>query len=457
MTDRTRLLRRPTLAAVPPPAAAGPRRWYRMELDDDDDQATVYLYGAIGGWWGGVDASEFVRELAALDVATIDLYVNSPGGDVFDGVAMLNALRRHKARVVAHVDGLAASAASYVIQGADEVIMGRNSELMIHDAWGFVMGNAQDMRAEADVLDRLSANIADVYAEAAGGTAADWRAAMLAETWYSADEAVDAGLADRVDRPADADDDDAEDEPAAAAAKWDLGAFAYRGRTAAPTPAMPAAAGSRAGTRRPRTLSLEAGSPLTAVAALAATNKPPAEPAESNNRNQKEDPVVDLKQGLRERLGVKADADLDDDGLLAAIDEALAERATEPETPTPAPSAAVPEGAVMLDQKVYDDLRSAADDGRAARQEQLAAARVATVDTAISEGRIRPADRKSWLDALTEQPDRMATVLASFAKGSAFPVDAKGYTGGVDEAPDDDDRIYGNIYSRSADEKKETV
>lgn len=197
-----------------------------------DGIATIRLYDPIDSWgmdWG-VSAKEFATALDALpdDVNEIRLHINSPGGDVFDGIAVLNALRAHPARVVAIVDGLAASAASFVAAGADEVVMARNSEMMIHDAWGLCVGNAADMHSMADQLDHLSDNVASVYAEKAGGTIADWRAAMQTETWYSAEEAVAAGLADRVD-----------EKKTEAKNSFDLSIFNYAGRAAAPAPKPP--------------------------------------------------------------------------------------------------------------------------------------------------------------------------------------------------------------------------
>lgn len=199
----------------------------------DGTTAVLRLYDPIDSWgedWG-VSAKEFTAALDALgDVSEIRLHINTPGGEVFEAVAMLNALRRHDARVVAIVDGIAASAGSFIAAGADELLMGRNSQLMIHDAWGLTIGNAATMRETADLLDHLSDNIADIYAAKAGGSMKVWRDAMLAETWYSADEAVLAGLADRVEGV----------EPAVENA-FDLSVFQHKGREDAPTPAMPAA------------------------------------------------------------------------------------------------------------------------------------------------------------------------------------------------------------------------
>lgn len=166
---------------------------------NDDDSATLHIYGAIGGWWSGVAADELVPEIRNLDVTTLNVYINSPGGDVYEGIAIRNALRQHKAKVVTHVDGLAASAASFIACAGDEVVMGENAEIMIHDAWGIGIGNAEEMRTLADDLDRISGNIAAMYAAKAGGDTDEWRDRMKAETWYSASEAVAVGLADRLD------------------------------------------------------------------------------------------------------------------------------------------------------------------------------------------------------------------------------------------------------------------
>ncbi len=205
---------------------------------DEPGVHVLRLYDPIDDWGGvwGVSAKEFGDALAALpdDTHTIRLHINSPGGMVFEAVAILNQLRQHRARVVAVVDGLAASAASFIACGVDELQMSPNTQLMIHDAWGICIGAASDMRGVAELLDRLSDNIAAIYASKSGGDVAEWRTAMLAESWYSADEAVAAGLADSVvgDEP----------EPAnlladAVRATASVGAK-YSGRDQAPAPVI---------------------------------------------------------------------------------------------------------------------------------------------------------------------------------------------------------------------------
>ena len=179
-----------------------------LEAGMEGTVATMRLYDPIDSWgdiWG-VSAKEFAASLDALPAGTteIRLHINSPGGEVWEAIAMANQLRNHPARVVAIIDGLAASAASLLACIADELVMGRNSQLMIHDAWGVAIGPAATMTDAAARLDKSSNNMAGIYADKAGGSVEDWRAAMLAETWYDAQEAVDVGLADSVDEAAQA-------------------------------------------------------------------------------------------------------------------------------------------------------------------------------------------------------------------------------------------------------------
>jgi len=187
---------------------------------DEAGVVTFQLYDPIDSWGGewGVSAKEFAAALSLLDESAVNeirVHINSPGGEVFEAITIINALRRFDARVVAVVDGLAASAASVLGAAADELVMAPNSTLMIHDAWGVCVGPATDMRSMADLLDKLSDNVAEVYAAKAGGSVGDWRDLMLAETWYTADEAVAAGLADRVETS----------EQVAPAARFDLSIY----------------------------------------------------------------------------------------------------------------------------------------------------------------------------------------------------------------------------------------
>ncbi|MGY2051690.1 head maturation protease, ClpP-related [Methylobacterium sp. JK268] len=172
---------------------AGPRI---VRAADTTDAATVYVYEAIGAY-AGIDPQAFVRDLAAVEAATIHLRLNSPGGDVFAARAMKTALEQHPARVVAHVDGLAASAASFLMLAADEIAIAEGAFVMIHEPWSLALGTAAEMRASADLLDKVGAAIAADYQRRTGRSGEEVAAWMRAETWFSADEAVAAGFADR--------------------------------------------------------------------------------------------------------------------------------------------------------------------------------------------------------------------------------------------------------------------
>jgi ATP-dependent protease ClpP protease subunit len=169
--------------------------WYRIS-NADSARAEVFIYDFIDDF--GVNANDFVRDLRAITAKGIDLHINSGGGFVFDAIAIYSALRNHDAQVDTYVDGVAASAASFIAMAGETVTIEKPAKMMIHDAAGLVLGNAADMREMAELLDELSDTIAGIYADRAGGKVTAWRSAMQRETWYSAHQAVEAGLADKV-------------------------------------------------------------------------------------------------------------------------------------------------------------------------------------------------------------------------------------------------------------------
>src|SRR4051812_42087134 len=148
------------------------RSWYRI-ANAVEDTTEILLYDVIDPWWG-VSADQFVRDLQQVTTPNITLRINSPGGDVFDGWAIYQALRTHKATVTTQIDALAASSASVVAMAGDRIVMAKPSDLMIHDPWSGMIGDAADFRAEAEILDKLANQIAGVYADRAGGTVAEW-------------------------------------------------------------------------------------------------------------------------------------------------------------------------------------------------------------------------------------------------------------------------------------------
>ena len=392
------------------------RPWYSIEAaakSGDKKRAKVSIYDAIGGWFG-IRAADFVREVQALDVDEIELHLNSPGGSVWDGIAIMNTLRSHKASVQVIVDGIAASIASTIAMAGDEIVMARGAQMMIHDPSAVCLGTAEDMTKAAEILNKSAGNLAAIYAARAGGDAADWRQAMLAETWYDADEAVAAGLADRSE---DVPDD------AKATATFDLSMFHYAGRGAAPAPANLAA-------------SLAQGRATALAQTATATTQPPVSP-EPGQPNRKEDTVdhTEFLTCLRTRLGVQ-DAAADETAILAALDEYLAERATT--------TATLPEGAVAIESGALAALQADAAAGREALANQVAARRDGKVLAALQAGKITPAQRDQWRASLDKDEDGITALLDSMA--AVVPVTAKAITAADDQSTDDTN--YESIYNR---------
>lgn len=167
----------------------------------------IYAYGTIGsaGWWDddGFTAGDMREALDGAAGDDVTVHVNSGGGDVFDATTMAALVTQYRLRhpgatVTTVVEGLAASAASYLGLTSDEVVIYPGAMMMVHDPSGGCYGQAQDMRRMADSLDAVRDSIAGLYADKAGTPADEWVEHMAAETWYTAAEAVEAGLADRV-------------------------------------------------------------------------------------------------------------------------------------------------------------------------------------------------------------------------------------------------------------------
>jgi ATP-dependent protease ClpP protease subunit len=382
------------------------RQWYAMARAETGDAAVIRIFGDIGeSWWGdSVSAAQFAADLDEIgEVKALEVRLNSPGGDMFDGVAIYNTLRNHPARVTAYVDGLAASAASVVAMGADEVVMGTGTQLMIHDAWALSVGNADEMRAQAAVMDQLSDSMADIYADRTGGAAAEWRDTMRAESWFGADEAVEAGLADRVVKRDPKAGDTASDTGVAAAvrtSKFAAKVFRYQGRAHAPAPHAPARPGG-------------------------STSKGGAVAHEFTDEEF---------TALREKLGLGEDAATGD--LLDALDDKL-EQATKPAPAAEPVAASLPEGVVAIERNILDELRRDAAAGAAARAEQVRARRTSLVDAAARTGKIRAADRERWLKNLELDPEGYEDILAKLEPGLAVNTVEHGYDDGSVEAPDD--------------------
>ena len=173
------------------------KNWYSIKTaaaDDGTNCAEVYIFDYIGYW--DISARSFIDELQAIDADQIDLHINSPGGAVFDGVAIQNSIKHHKANVTVYIDGIAGSIASIIALAGDQVMIADNAYVMIHNPSSIVWGEAADMIKEAEVLDKLADGLAGDYARQMDITIEEARALMDAETWYLGQEAVDAGYAD---------------------------------------------------------------------------------------------------------------------------------------------------------------------------------------------------------------------------------------------------------------------
>jgi ATP-dependent protease ClpP protease subunit len=176
--------------------------------------AELLIYGRIGGggWlMDGIGAADVAALLKEIGPGPVNVRINSGGGDVFDGVAIHSLLARHPGTVTTYVDGLAASAASFIMLASSRIVAARNSFVMIHDAMTYTYGNGDSHRSAGELLDKVSENIADMYAERAGEDVEHWRNLMTVNgedgTWYTGQEAMDAGLVDEITGT----EDDAED------------------------------------------------------------------------------------------------------------------------------------------------------------------------------------------------------------------------------------------------------
>ncbi|AEV51858.1 head maturation protease, ClpP-related [Prescottella equi] len=351
--------------------------------------ATLRLYDPIDSWgeFWGISAKEFTAALDELPdtITEIELLINSPGGEVWEALAILNSLRRHKARVVAIVEGIAASSASFIAAGVDELRIVENAQFFIHKAWGMCVGNEHDMTRMAADLAHEDRNIASIYASKAGRDVDSWLADMSEETWFSADEAVTAGLANSV-----------------IPAREDTGAQNAMNRF-----------------------------DLSALSRKRATTNSSAAEAEAN---QKEGPMATLQEALAERLGTAVDAD--EDTLIAALDEALEEQTTTPTgagagtetdlTPEQVANYASQHGLVVVDRAQHEDYIAAATEGRAARAQQIREADEALVDGAIRAGKFGPARRDHWLNSLRADRDGATEAINGLAAG-LVPLDELGH------------------------------
>ena len=174
--------------------------WYSIKAKANDT-AEISIYDEIGFW--GVSAASFAQDLKSCgnNLKQINLHIHSPGGDVFDGIAIYNLLKNHPANVIVYIDGLAASMASVIAMAGNEVIMPENAMMMIHKPWGIQGGDAEDMRKYADLLDKVENTLIPAYATKTGKTPEELAEMLSAETWLNGKECVEQGFADKLAEP----------------------------------------------------------------------------------------------------------------------------------------------------------------------------------------------------------------------------------------------------------------
>lgn len=174
--------------------------WYSIKAKAKDT-AEISIYDEIGFW--GVSAASFAQDLKSCgnNLKQINLHIHSPGGDVFDGIAIYNLLKNHPANVTVYIDGLAASMASVIAMAGNEVIMPENAMMMIHKPWGIQGGDAEDMRKYADLLDKVENTLIPAYANKTGKTPEELAEMLSAETWLNGKECVEQGFADKLAEP----------------------------------------------------------------------------------------------------------------------------------------------------------------------------------------------------------------------------------------------------------------
>ena len=375
----------------------------------------LLLYGEIG--WE-VRAAEFVPAIDAVTDSHIDLHISSPGGDVFEALTIMNALKEHPATKTVYIDGLAASAASFIAVGiGGEVIMRPGAEMMIHNAQGGAWGDMNDMHAIIERLESSSATIADIYAAKTGTDAAQWRAAMDAETWFSADEALAAGLVDKVEAAGEG-----VDNRKLAGVSNTVRGGRYRRREDAPAP-QPALM-NRRGAREEK--------PMSFIDKLKA--------ALGADPNTSQDDLLTLVNvavaGFNPEVAVK---DNQSEEIVTAEDILTTETSNDDEETQG--QVAVKDNqseeltdafgdVVTIDRYVYEDLlkRAATGDASVERDHQMEVA--AMVDTAIKAGKVLAARRDALIAQGLEDTTALKNHLAKLAPGT-IPVSEKGWVGSV--------------------------
>ncbi|TXR66941.1 head maturation protease, ClpP-related [Bacillus sp. AR18-7] len=187
------------------------------------EETDLYMYGSISAysWYDGISSSKVREQLKNVTAKTINVHINSGGGDVFESIAISNLLKNHSATIVVHIDGLAASGASVIAMAADKIVMPKNTMMMIHKAWTYAAGNAEGLRKVADRLDKIDNAVTESYTSRFVGEKSELESLLAEETWLTAEECKTFGFCDEISDeiviPEDNEEDDNEElEPAKA-------------------------------------------------------------------------------------------------------------------------------------------------------------------------------------------------------------------------------------------------
>ena len=367
----------------------------------------ILIYGDIGF---EVQAKDIVNQLNDAD-GPLSVRVDSFGGDVYAGISILNALRRYPDVVTVYVDGIAASAASFIaVGGADRLIMSPNSSLLIHGAWSQGVGNSEEMAQLAADLKQITDNLATIYAEKTGKEPEYWRELMKKDTTFTAEQAVDAGLADAVD--------ELEKSPraekrhavmASRSSRFDKHAGG-RGVPEIETRAAPAPRVNNAVESPPST---SKGEPMSFLQKIAdAVGMSPEEVREELsgffNAQDDEGKPEPVKEDPEEEQTSE-----DSEETVEGVDSESEDDTEEEEDTAPAPS-----DSVTLDRETYEDLRAAAQHGWQAKQESEERALVAEVDRWVTEGRISAALRSKAVAAIKRDAEIARDLYGSNPKGT---------------------------------------
>ena len=172
------------------------KNWYNISGKASDGIADIYIFDEIGAY--GLNAQSFIDEIKPFKNSALNIHINCVGGDVFDGMAIYNVIKKRTARTTVYIEGIAASMGSVIALAADTVVMAENSLFMIHNAWGGAMGEAKEMKKTAKLLDKISGEIADIYVKKTNLPYSKVEEMMDEETWLNADEAYELGFIDSI-------------------------------------------------------------------------------------------------------------------------------------------------------------------------------------------------------------------------------------------------------------------